>query len=226
MLLFATLALAAPLAPSTLPGSGVEVSVYTGGQTAWLREPDCIGDACDAWRVDTLVGGEVGVGLLEGFGLYGHGAHVTETVDAAQYTAEGYAFGGGLRGSLPLGALVGLDGWLGVEHQFTAGGDLTEQATAWQLDGGVVLRGGAAREGFQGWIGAGFVPWSAQSATVLDGAVTVGLTPRVPVEAVAGFQLVSEPLFGPWDTRTRLSAGLSGALGYRSGLTGFLTVLR
>ncbi len=225
MLLLATAALAAPLAPSGLTGLGIEVSAYTGTQTAWLAESGCAGDACDAWRVDTLVGGEVGVGLARPIGLYAHGAWVGEEIGAARYGAEGYAFGGGARGAIALGSLLGVHGWLGVEHQLTAGGDLAERASAWQVDGGALLRAGSVDDGLQGWIGVGFVPWSTQSATVLDGDVTVAFSPRLPVEGVAGVQLSSDALFGPWDDRTRLAAGITGSVGYRTGLTGFVTLL-
>lgn len=225
MFLLAGLALAAPLGPTGLLGRGVEVSAFTGGQTARLREPGCAGDGCLAWRADTLVGGEVGVGLAKPIGLYAHGAWVRETMDAAQYQADGYAFGGGLRGAVPLGDLAGVHGWVGLEHQLTAGDDLTERASAWQLDGGLVLRGGRPDEGLQAWVGVGFVPWSTQSATVLDGAVDLTLAPQLPAEGVAGVMLSSDALFGPWDDRTRLAAGVTGTVGYRTGITGFVSLL-
>ncbi len=225
MLLLVAAALAAPLAPSGLLAAGVEVSAYTAGQRAWLREPGCTGTACDAWRADTLVGGEVGVALAAPVGLYVHAAHVAETMEAALYEAKGYAAGGGVRLGLPLGPLVGVHAWVGVEHQFTGNEDLSEQATAWAVDAGAVLRGGRADEGIQAWVGLGVVPWASNPATVLDGDVTLALAPRVPLEGTAGLMLLSEPLFGPWNDRTRLGAGVSGSVGYRTGVTGFITLL-
>ncbi|MDP2311553.1 MAG: hypothetical protein Q8P41_01505 [Pseudomonadota bacterium] len=225
LLLAAATALAAPLAPSGLQALGVEVSAYTAGQRAWLREAGCTGTACDAWRVDTLLGGEVGLTIVPAFGLYAHAAHVAETMDAALYAESGYAAGGGARLTLPIGRLLGVHAWAGLEHQLTANEDLSERATSWAIDAGATLRGGRADEGVQGWVGLGVVPWSKSPATVLGGDVTVALSARLPVEGVAGVMLISEPLFGPWNDRTRLGAGVSGTLGYRTGITGFITVL-
>lgn len=221
----ATAALAAPLAPSGLLGAGVEVSAYTGVQRAWLREAGCTGTACDAWRADTLVGGEVAVGLAAPIALYAHAAYVNEEMDAALYAAEGYAAGAGARFTLPLSRLLAVSAWAGVEHQNTGNADLSERASAWAVDVGATLRGGRADEGVQAWVGAGVVPWSQNPATVLDGDVTLALSARVPLEAVAGVMLASEPLFGPWNDRTRLAAGVTGSYGFRSGVTGFVTLL-
>ncbi|MDP2306136.1 MAG: hypothetical protein Q8P18_08910 [Pseudomonadota bacterium] len=221
----ATAALGAPLAPSGLQGVGVEVSAYTGGQRAWLREAGCTGTACDAWRADTLFGGEVAVGLAAPVAIYAHAAYVTEEMEAALYTAEGYAAGAGARFTIPLSRLLAVNAWAGVEHQFTGNADLSETAAAWAIDAGATLRGGRADEGVQAWAGVGVVPWSRNPATVLDGDVTVTLAARLPVEAVAGVMLASEPLFGPWNDRTRLAAGVTASYGFRSGVTGFITLL-
>lgn len=223
MLLFVATALAAPLAPTALAGPGVEISAYAGNQKAWLVEADCVGEACDALRADTLYGGELALGIAKPVSVYLHGAYVNEAVDAARYAADGYAFGGGLRGALPIGPLLGVQAWAGLEHQYTGGDDRVEHVKAWQLDAGAVLRAGRVEDGFQGWLGVGVVPWSSQAATVLDGSLTVPLAPSVPAEAVAGIQLSSEPLLGPTDRRTRLAAGVSGSVGYRTGFVGFLT---
>jgi hypothetical protein len=221
----ATSGLAAPLAPSGLQAAGVEVSAYTGGQRAWLREDGCTGTACDAWRADVLVGGEVAVTLIAPFGIYAHAAYVTEEIDAALYAAEGYAAGAGARFTIPMSRLLAVNAWVGVEHQLTANADLSERASAWAVDAGATLRGGRADEGVQGWIGVGVVPWSQNPATVLDGDATLALSARLPVEGVVGIMLASEPLFGPWNDRTRLAAGVSGTYGFRSGVTGFVTLL-
>lgn len=225
MLLLVTTALAAPLAPTGLLKPGVEVSGFVSSQTAWLRETGCEGAACDAWRVDTLVGGEVGFVIVGPLGGYAHGAWIEEDLAAAMYTSEGYAAGGGVRLDLPFAPQVAAVAWAGVEHQLTGNDTLRERASSWTIDAGAVLRAGRADEGIQGWVGAGLVPWSDQSAAVLDGDVTLPLAPRFPVEGVAGLSLFSEPLLGPWNDRTRLGAGVSGSFGYRSGVTGFLTFL-
>jgi len=235
MLLFAALAAsepahAAPLAPTGLgaaPGStpGVEVSAYTGVERAWLRESACSGSACDALRVDLVTGAEIGVALARPIGVYAHAAYVSEEMAAALYAAPGYSAGGGLRLTLPLRPLLAVHAWAGVEHQLTATVDLSERASSWAVDAGATLRGGDAANGFVGWIGIGVVPWSTSPATVLDGDVTLELDARIPVEGVAGVMLVSEPLFGPWNERTRLGAGVSASAGYRTGLTGFVSVL-
>ena len=235
MLLLAALAAsetarAAPLAPTglgTAPNStpGVEVSAYTGVERAWLRESACSGAACDALRVDLVTGAEVGVALAPPIGLYAHAAYVSEEMDAALYAAPGYAAGGGLRLTLPLRPLLAVHAWAGVEHQLTATEDLSERVSSWALDGGATLRGGDAANGFVGWIGLGVVPWSSTPAVVLDGDVTLALDARIPVEGVAGVMLVSEPLFGPWNDRTRLGAGVSASAGDRTGLTGVVSVL-
>jgi hypothetical protein len=225
MLLWTTAAFAAPLAPSTLPGPGIEVSGYGGSQRAWLRQSDCPGNACDALRVDGLLGVEAGVNVWKSVGLYAHGAHVKETVDAATYAGAGYAVGGGLRAALPLGPYWGVHLWGGVEQQLTGIDDLSERLTAWSVDGGAALRGGRQDEGFQGWIGLDLVPWSTNAAQVLDGDLSLELHARLPLTATGGLMWISEPLAGPWDQRTRLGAGMTGSAGYDTGLQGFVSFL-
>jgi hypothetical protein len=225
MLLLAAAVSAAPLAPSSLAGLGIEASFYGGTQRAWLREAGCTGGACDAWRIDTLVGAEVTVGLAKPVGLYFHGAWADEDVAAARYAADGYALGGGVVGRLDVNRLLGVHAWLGVEHQLTAADDLSEQVSAVEIDLGAVVRAGSVEDGFSAWIGGGVVPWADVRGSVVDGAVALTLAPRFPVEAAAGFQMASAPLFGPWNDRTRLAAGANVTVGYRTSLIGFISVL-
>ncbi len=216
---------AAPLSPSGLSGPGVEIAAYGTSQRAWLREVGCTTAACDAWRQDGMIGAEAGITLATPVGLYAHGARVTEAIGVARFDGVGYAFGGGVRVGIPLGYSAGLHAWTGLEHSFTAVDDLSEQATTWTVDAGVVLRAGRVDDGIQAWAGAGVAPWSSTRATVLGGDLELALAARFPLELTAGTMWVSDPLLGPWDQRTRLGAGLTGSAGYRTGFSGFLTFL-
>lgn len=224
LLLVAASALAAPLAPSRLDGAGVQVSALLGAGHAALSEDGCATQSCEAWREGVPLGGEVAASLGP-VAVYAHASWVRETIAAALYTGEGYALGGGLMAALSFGERLGLHTWAGVDHQLTGDATLTERASAWQLDVGVALRGGSLDDGLQGWIGVGATPWTDIEATVLNGDLALALRPAVPLEAVAGAQLASEPLAGPWNARGRLAAGLRGTVGYRTELVGFVSLL-
>ena len=225
MLLLISIALGAPLGPTGLLRPGLEVAGFVSSGHTWLRETSCDAERCDAWRQDTVYGGEVGVGVLPWLGFYAHGGWVQESIDAAFYDANGYAFGGGGRANVPLGELAGLHAWVGLENQLTYAPADNERAAMWSVEAGGQLRGGRPDEGIQVWVGGAVVPWSSQNAEFLGGDVKVSLAPRVPVTGELGGMWTSDPLFGPWDDRTRLSAGFIGTVGYRAGVTGFLGVV-
>lgn len=225
MLLLAAHAFAGPLTPMMVEPLGVEASFFGGTSRTSLREAGCTGEACDAWRLDTLVGAEVTVGIARPVGLYLHGAYADETMPAARYVGDGYALGGGVHARLDLGRLAGVHGWIGAEHQLTALEDLSERVSAVQIEAGAVVRAGSPSDGASAWIGLGVVPWADVRGTVVAGKVDLTLVPRFPAEAVAGFTLTSDPLFGPWNDRTRLAAGAAVTLGYRTSILGFIRVL-
>jgi hypothetical protein len=73
-------------------------------------------------------------------------------------------------------------------------------------------------------VGAEFNPWRSDDAQLVDGSFGVSLGARLPVSAVAGAALVSDPLGGPWTEAGRVSAGLQLRVGGSSGLEGFVSV--
>jgi hypothetical protein len=203
----------------------VDVLGVAGTERAWLHQTACTRSACDAARVTDGVGGQLRARLGGVVGAYAGASAVRISVDAARFNEPGLGIEGGLLGTLPLGDRVGLDGWLGLQHEAT--GDLgagNNHGARTALDVGLVVHLGDADDQLLGWIGVGGEPYSADRLTVLGGSLSFDLSPPVPVEARAGAAFVSLPLGGAWTRRGRLLAGVDASAGYRSSLSAWLGV--
>lgn len=222
---------AAPLVPGpvqTVPWS-VELTGVVSSDRVYLRVPDCSG-ACTAFRLEHYQGGEATVWVLPKLGVYAGAAHELESNGAVLYTGSGYRLHAGVKGSVPVAAEVSLDIWAAGTHTETrvssadaAPSDYPDQARRNQLELGGVARFGQADEGLDAWVGVEAMPYSVDRTRVVDGDAVVTLRPWLPVSAVGGLRLVSDPLGAPWAARGRLSAGVSGSVGYRVSVSGWLS---
>ena len=88
--------------------------------------------------------------------------------------------------------------------------------------GGAAWTVGDARDGLRAWVGAEATIPLTDRLDALDGALSLAFTRTLPLDAVAGLRVTSDPLGGPSAQRGRLIADLSGALGGRAELRGAL----
>lgn len=215
---------AAPLSPVVPPTAGVDVAFGLGTGVELLRERGCDGANCDAQRRATVKAGQVGVQVAPPLGLYAHARLLQEDLPAAAYTGDGWGAGVGLRGAVPVGDTWGLWAWAEVDHGRTGATSTSDEgssAARWQVEAALLAHAGDPRDGAVAWAGVSGIPWTNDHADVVDGEVRLALGPPVPLEAVLGVELLSEPLGGPW-SRWRLTAGLQGTAGARTSIAGWL----
>lgn len=224
-------AAAAPVATGPVSATpwNVELTGVLSTDRVYLRVPGCSG-ACTAFRREHYQGGEATVWVLPQLGFYGGAAHESEATDAALYAGAGFRAYAGVKGSFALRPELAVDAWGTLTHTETVAspddadpGPYPDQAKRNQLEAGGVVRFGRADEGLDAWAGVEVMPYSVDRTRVVQGDAVVRTVPWVPVSAVGGVRLVSDALGGPWATRGRLSAGVSGSLGYRVSVTGWLT---
>lgn len=227
-------ALAAPLTPVAVQAApfSVEVSGVLTSDRFILRAPGCKGDACMAIRHENMQGGEASLWIVPQFGVYGGAAHDVESTAAATYSGAGYSVHGGVKGGFQVRHGLGLNGWLAVTHAETrvvlepgveAPTGPSDEARRNQFELGAAARFGEVDGGFDAWVGVEAMPFCVDRTRVVHGELKLGLKPFIPVSAVGGIRVISDPLGGPWAKRGRLSAGVTGEVGYRVGVTGWLT---
>jgi hypothetical protein len=219
---------AAPPAPATSPGAGVDLFLGAGYSRELLRARDCDADAsCNASRADDAQGGGLIIRTGTPLAVYVGAARSHDAIEAAMYDGAGWTgraglradFGASGRGSSPVGAFA----WAETSTVRTRAAD-GSSAERWRVDAGGAAVFGRIEDGVRTWVGAEFNPWRSDDAQVVDGSFGVALGARLPVAAVAGAALVSDPLGGPWSDAGRVSAGLQLRVGGSSGLEGFVAV--
>lgn len=215
-MLFVAGAFAAPMVPVAVEPTGLQVVAGAAATREWLRESACSTDACDAVRISGWQGLDVSARIVRPLGAWARIEHVDDRVEQAQYTGAGWALGGGLQGGLALNPMLAVEAWVGAQHVQTESANDTADRTF--VEAGLTLAAGSTQDNFVGWFGASGIPWSRDRQHVVDGSVTVALSPYVPVEAVAGVLIVSDPLGGRPTKRGRLIAGIDGSAGFRTSL--------
>lgn len=229
MLLLAALAHAAPLSPAAAQSVkvGAEVAGLVTTEREWLRVKGCADGNCNAVRAEVFQGGQLDVRVARNWGLYVQAARLIERTDAAAYEGLGLALTAGVKGGVDLDGPLGVDGWASYglrrsqDPSPTAGTTGTDSSVRNQVDVGLDVRLGHAEDGFLGWLGAEGT-YNAEALTVLDGSARLDVGSAVPVSLVAGGLVLSEPLSGPWADRGRLGVGVSGSLGFRTGVSAWI----
>lgn len=228
-------ALAQPIAPSGVQSAplSLEVSALLSADRLYLHAPGCTGDSCQAIRKESRQGGEASLWLFPALGFYGGAVHDVESTAAATYSGGGWSVYGGAKGGFVVQRGLAVNGWLSVAHsettttQTATTTDTTDgpsdQARRNQFELGAVARFGQSDGGLDAWAGVEAMPYCVDLTRVVHGEAKIGLKPFIPVSAVGGLRIISDPLGGPWSDRGRLSAGVTGEVGYRVGVTGWLT---
>lgn len=228
VLLATAVALAAPPAPATSPGAGVDLFAGVGFAREQLRARACDAEgACAAVRADDVQGGGLIVRTGSPVAVYVGAARAHDAVAAAMYEGIGWSgraglradFGASGRGTSAVGAFAWAEA--GTARTRAADGSTAER---WRVDVGGAAVFGRVEDGLRAWVGAEVNPWRTDAAEVIDGTYALTLGPAVPVAAVAGAALVSGALGGPWAENGRISTGLQLHAGGTSGLEGFLSV--
>lgn len=227
-----SLAAAAPLSPVGMQSSPLSIEVagtFTADRT-WLKADPatCSGDNCTAVRVDTEQGAQVDLRLLKFLGIYATAGHVREINSAAIYTGDGWKLEGGGKLTIPLGPRFGVDGWASLNASKTTNGyepNTSDFERSKRITGtlGAAVHGGSIDDDVVGWAGADVALYSTDLTLLLGQSLDLELKPKIPASATAGFLLVSSPLGGPWSERGRVGVGASASVGYRTGLTLWLS---
>lgn len=223
----------APLAPAFTQRAPltVEVAATVTAEREWLFARDCVPSetaSCAVVRAQSRQGGELKLRLVEPVALYARFDRVHEHTRAATYEGLGFGANAGINGGFTVHDRWGLDGWaeFGLRRTDTVeaatGAQGVDDAQRQSLDLGVVLRAGVPDQGFQAWIGGEVTPWVHDSTRVVGGEVNLGLVPMFPATATLGIRAISPGLSGYGADRGRLSCGVSGSLGYRSAVTGWI----
>jgi hypothetical protein len=196
------------------------------GASQWLQVEGCeeTADACDGvWRRSGIVG--VGrVTLLEGLGLDVEVGRLTDRIQQAGYSGQGLMWALGARGGVPLS---GSGWWLGGVARYEAGladndqvgEDLAESRYSIGTASGLLVWSPLQDAGFSCWVGGqGAWRWShtitplgvdEDNQPILEVQTSAGL----PVAAVAGLSIISEPLGAPWQPAWRIGIELDGTVG-------------
>lgn len=203
----------------------VATGVRIESASQWLHVKDCApGGSCDGvWRRSGLVG--VGrITLVDGLGVDVEVGRLTDRIQQASYRGSGYQWALGARGALPLGS----SGWwlsavgrysVGLGDNDEVGADLVENRFSVGTASGLLAWSPIQDAGFTFWVGGqGAWRWE-HTVTPLgldeDGVANleVPMEAGVPVAAVAGLSIVSEPLGAPWQPAWRLGVELDGMVG-------------
>ena len=211
-LAFLDLALAGPLVVSVEPGAGAAGVAQVGVEHAWRTAAGCSG-SCFARRTTRARGASLVLRAGPSAWAWVEAAALTETLAGASWTGEGARGGGGLAGRAQLGGVEVL-GWLGGAHARLSGDDGPAQRT--EIDLGAALAS-PPDESVAGWIGLEGTFAVEDRVGALAGTVPLDLAARVPVRAVAGGTVTSDPLGGPWATRGRLLLTARGWAGPGAG---------
>lgn len=233
MLLLVLAAHASPLAPAATQRSPltVEVSATVTTEREWLFAKGCEPSdtaSCAVVRAQARQGGEVKLRIVEPIALYARLDRVHEKTRAATYEGLGYGGDVGVNGGVTIHDRWGVDGWVEYALRRTdtvdtaTGAQGVDDAQRQNLDVGVALRQGVPDQGFQTWLAAEVTPWVSDSTRVVGGEVNLGLVPMFPVTGTVGIRAISPGLSGYGSDRGRVSVGVSGSLGYRTGVTGWV----
>ena len=224
MLILVAVALAAPPIPQ-LTTQGFAVGFGGVGRVSedQLVDPDCTSDACAALRHRSGWGGLVVVQAAPFASGWFRGGSEAVSAQAAEYSASGFGFDGGLTANfLPkrdIGALAWGEGFYG-----NSGTEGKSEARRWGAKAGGAARFGTALDGVFVWTGGELEFEGKDTTRTQGGALEVPLRPAIPLNVVAGIAILSEPLAGAGSTSPRMFFTLSGSAGAELGMDASLGV--
>lgn len=204
----------------------LHLDAHLGQSLVHSVDDGCSGTACSARIERSTIGGELGLAILRGVGVYGFAARTTDQIAEASYKGSGRIYGGGIRLAVPLGRA----GWVAVNGQIGRGqgqsdtvsedGDPGRFADVGQS---VSVLGvlGSVEGGGHGWLGVQ-VPIQATYTLEPLGreglSVSLPLSPIYPASAVIGATLISERVGLPWRNSPRIRTSIEARIGGEMGV--------
>ena len=189
-------------------------------------------DSCSAFWNRTTVLAEAQVVVLDGVAVYAHIGRASDRVAEANYRGVGPAWGGGVRGSIPLPmASWYLAAEAGMSWAWGQGGSLDsgEAESAWAQvhHARAVLAWGRPSEGPSLWAGVEASWFWAHHVLPLGyseqrAVVDLPLQPSLPASAVLGVSLGSQDVGPAWSRSVRLTTGVGVRYGQVQGISAWV----
>jgi len=216
-LALAAVALAAPPLPVLAEeGSALGLGALARADTDSLVDPACGGEGCEALRSRVNIGGFAQGQLYPWLGGYAAVSQEQVSTPAAFYAAEGIALDAGIVSSLWARREQGLVAWAHFTAASAGSADAT-RSSRYQVEAGAAARLGTPGGGLLGFAGGNVLLFGDDELHILSGSVPIPLVPALPVEAVGGVVVTSEPL-GSFDSASRLMLSADIRLGARNGV--------
>ncbi len=217
LLAFAAAALAAPPLPVLVEeGSAVGLGALVRADTDSLVDPGCAGAGCEALRSRVNIGGFAQGQLYPWLGGYAAITQEQVSTPAAFYAASGIALDAGLVSSLWARREQGMVAWAHFTAA-SAGDANATRSSRYQVEAGAAARFGNPGGGVLGFAGGNVLILGEDELHILSGSVPIPLAPALPVEAVGGIVVTSEPL-GGYASSSRLMLSTDVRLGARNGV--------
>jgi len=219
--------------PVSSPSNGrIHLDAQLGTSLVRSVDDGCSGTTCSARIERSTLGGELGMSLFRGVGVYGFAMGTKDKVAEASYKGSGRAYGGGIRLAVPLGRAA----WLAVNGQMGRGQGTSDTVSedgdpgrSADMEQSVSVLGvlGSAEGSGHGWLGIQVPIHETFTLEPLgrEGlSVSLPLSPIYPASAVIGATLISERVGLPWGKSPRIRTSIEARVGGEMGV-GFRTGL-
>ena len=228
-LLSSIVATASPVGdPVVSPVIGrIHLDTQLGKSLVHSVDDGCSGSACSARVERSTLGGELGLTLLRGVGVYGFALGTKDKVTEASYNGSGRSYGGGVRLAVPLGraAWLAVNGRVGRGYGTSdIGSEDGDPGQSTDLEQSISVLGvlGSVGGSGHGWLGVQ-VPTHATFTLEPLGkeghSVSLPLSPVYPASAVIGATLISDRVGLPWRKSPRVRTSFEARVGAEMGVS-------
>ena len=200
-------------------------------ETIAVKDLECGSSSpCEASWTSATGGAALEWSPLPGLGVSGGVAYQDSKSTEADFRGSGLSYFVQLRGALPLSSRWWLAGQASYSRTELSGGAVAtgsnEQASLALGTVGATAIWSEVMDGPSAWLGLqSSVLWSHEIYPLgEDGSLVLPLAPRLPVSAVGGLAIRSQPFGVPWEDSVRLSVGLEGRAGQANGIGTWVTL--
>ena len=208
--------------PIVSPVNGrAHLDVQLGQSLVPSVDDGCSGTACSARIERSTLGGELGLTVVRGVGVYGFVLGTKDTVSEASYNGTGRSYGGGIRLAVPLSPVA----WLAVNGRLGHGSGTSDAVSedgdpgrSSDLEQSISVLGvlGSGEGSGHGWLGVQVPIHNTFTLEPLgrEGlSVSLPLSPVYPVSAVLGATLISNKVGLPWRKSPRIRTSIEARVG-------------